>query len=235
VQESSKKAVIEYLSGRQFESVLDVPSGGGWLRSALAEDTPIDGIDLYVEEQAGYRKFWKYDLEDGLPPDCQGYDLICCCEGIEHVGSPLLLLRHCHRALREGGRLIVTTPNVWYPQARLQYLLRGFFPSFPPLPDKVRPGTHMHITPWSIPQLYVYFKLAGFPPPQIVNEPLFRTRLHERILQIPARMYCRGKLRKAKTREERDYWSAAGSVESLLSRHLIVAATKTAGDASQIV
>jgi len=226
VQESSKQAVKDYLSGRRFEAVLDAPSGGGWLRGALDPGTPLDGIDLYVGEQEGYRRFWRHDLEDGLPKDCRDYDLICCCEGIEHVGSPLLLLRHFFQALRPGGTLIVTTPNVWYPQARLQYFLRGFFPSFPPLPDKVKPGTHMHITPWSMPQLYVYFKLAGFPAPEIVPEPLFRTRLHERLLQWPGRLYCRGKLRRAKNEEERRYWQAAGSPESILSRHLIVAATK---------
>lgn len=225
MQESSKQAVIDYLKGRQYESVLDVPSGNGWLQSALGQQTPVDGIDLYVAEQEGYRRFWTHDLDTGLPVDCRDYDLICCCEGLEHVGSPLLLLRQFHGALRTGGTLIVTTPNVWFPQARLQYLFRGFFPSFPPLPGKVRPGTHMHITPWSYPQLYVFFRLAGFPAPEIVAEPLFRsTHVHERLLALPARWYCRGKLSKAKTQEERDYWRAAGSTESLLGRHLIVAA-----------
>ncbi|MGB0579780.1 MAG: class I SAM-dependent methyltransferase [Limisphaerales bacterium] len=227
MQPSSKQAVKNYLAGRKFESVLDVPSGGGWLRDALAQHTPIDGIDLYVAEQDGYRKFWAHDLEDGLPEDCRDYDLICCCEGIEHVGSPLLLLRHFHKALRDNGTLIISTPNVWYPQARLQYFLRGFFPSFPPLADKVKPGTHMHITPWSIPQLYVYLKLAGFSAPKIVPEPGYRTRIHERVLQWPAKLYCRGKLRRAKNDEERAYWEAAGSPESILSRHLIVAASKS--------
>jgi len=229
VQESSKQAVIKYLKGRRFESVLDVPSGNGWLQSALGHETPVDGIDLYVDRQEGYRRFWTHDLDTGLPDECGDYDLICCCEGLEHVGSPLLLLRRFQYALRPEGTLIVTTPNVWFPQARLQYLFRGFFPSFPPLPDKVRPGTHMHITPWSYPQLYVFFRLSGFPAPEIVTEPLFRsTHVHERLLALPARWYCRGKLRKATTPEARDYWRAAGSTESLLGRHLIVAATKPA-------
>lgn len=230
MQDSSKEAVKDFLRDKTFKTVLDVPSGGGWLLEALGDKAEVDGIDLYDDSAPGYRRFWKHDLDTGLPEDCGGYDLICCCEGIEHVGSPLLLLRDFHRALKDDGLLVVTTPNVWYPQARLQYWLRGFFPSFPPLADKVRPGAHMHITPWSFPQLYVFLKLAGFNTPEIVTEPMSRAKhLHEKIIGIPARMYCRGKLRKAKTAEEKDFWKGAASREALEGRHLIVVTTKADG------
>ena len=132
MQSSSKQALVEFLKDRDFKSALDAPSGDGWLHKALGDDTVVDGIDLYVDEAPGYRRLWKYDLDEGLPDDCGDYDLICCCEGIEHVGNPLLLLRRFHRALKAGGSLIVTTPNVWFPQSRMQYAFRGFFPSFPP-------------------------------------------------------------------------------------------------------
>lgn len=227
MHESSKQALIEHLRGRTFDSVLDAPCGGGWLARALGQRAAVDGIDLYTETAPGYRKFWKHDLDAGLPEDCRGYDLICCCEGLEHVGSPLLLLRHFHRSLRDGGQLVITTPNVWYPQSRLQFAFRGFFPSFPPLPDRVRPGTHMHITPWSYPQLYVFLKLAGFHPPRLIPEPLSQAKhLHELVLGWPAKCYCRAKAKHAQSEEEREFWQQAGSTQSLLSRHLMVAATK---------
>lgn len=224
---SSKQALVEFLSGRSFKTVLDAPSGGGWLSKALGADAVVDGIDLYVDNAPGYRHFWKHDLDEGLPGDCKGYDLISCCEGIEHVGSPLLLLRHFHRALRSGGSLIVTTPNVWFPQSRMQYAFRGFFPSFPPLADKVKPGTHMHITPWTYSQLYVFLKLAGFNAPKLIPEPLSRAKhFYEPLLGLPAKWYCRKKLRQSKTDEEREFWKQAGSKQSLLSRHLMIEATK---------
>lgn len=187
----------------------------------------VDGVDLFADSAPGYRRFWKHDLDDGLPADCNGYDVVCCCEGLEHVGNPLGLLRAFHRALNPGGLLVVTTPNVWYPQARLQFLLRGFFPSFPPLAGKVARGTHMHITPWSFPQLFVYFKLAGFGAPQILVEPLSRAKhLHEHVFAWPARFYCRSRERNAATGEEREFWNFAASDASLLGRHLIVFARK---------
>ena len=227
MHESSKQALIEHLRDRPLAAVLDAPCGGGWLAHALGDRAVVDGIDLYADSAPGYRKLWRHDLDTGLPADCRDYDLVCCCEGLEHVGSPLLLLRHFHGCLREQGELIITTPNVWYPQARLQYAFRGFFPSFPPLADRVRLGTHMHITPWTYPQLYVFLKLAGFSPPQLIREPLSRAKhWYEVLLGWPARWYCRGKAGRAATGEERMFWEQAGTEQSLLSRHLMVSATK---------
>ena len=85
----------------------------------------------------------------------------------------------------------------------------------------------MHITPWSFPQLYVFLKLAGFRPPTIIPEPLSRPKhFHERIIGLPAKFYCRGRLKKARTFEEREFWKQAGRQESLLGRHLIAVTSK---------
>jgi SAM-dependent methyltransferase len=227
MQPSSKQTVVDFLRDKKFSTVLDAPSGIGWLAEALGTRAVLDGIDLYADAP-GYRKIWKHDLDLPLPPDCGDYDLICCCEGLEHVGNPLLLLREFHRRLPAGGLLVVTTPNVWFPQARLQFMLRGFFPSFPSLAGKIVPGTHMHITPWSWPQLYVYLRLAGFQDIELVPEPMSKAKhWHEHLLAIPARMYCRSRLRKAKTEEEQFFWRTAATEASLMGRHLIVSARKT--------
>ena len=230
MQPSSKQAILEYLRDRKFTIVLDAPSGNGWLAEALAGRATVDGIDLYANAN-GYRKIWKHDLDLPLPPDCGKYDLICCCEGLEHVGNPLLLLREFHRILNPDGLLVVTTPNVWYPQARLQYMLRGFFPSFPPLAGKVMSGTHMHITPWSWPQLYVYFKLAGFRPPQLLAEPLSKPKhFHERLLALPGKIYCRRRARKSQSDETRQFWHTAASDAASLGRHLMVVGQKATNE-----
>ena len=228
MQDSSKQALLKHMTGQSFRAVLDAPSGGGWLPEALGDAVAVDGIDLYVDNAPGYRKFWKHDLDEGLPEDCQGYDLICCCEGLEHVGSPLLLLRHFHRALAEGGTLIITTPNVWYPQARLQYLLRGFFPSFPALAGQSKPRHPYAYYPVVIPAALRLFEAGRLPAPR----PSFPSpspdakHFHERIIGLPAKLYCRSRLKKAKTDEEREYWKQAGTQESLLGRHLIAVTSK---------
>jgi SAM-dependent methyltransferase len=225
MQHSTKAVLREHFQKLRPRCVLDAPCGDGWLVAALPSGTLVDGCDLYTTSPPGYRRFWQQDLDEGLPPDCGEYDLICCCEGIEHLGNPLRLLRDCRRRLVAGGRVIVTTPNVWYPQARLQYLWRGFFPSFPPLAGKVVPGTHMHITPWSFPQLYVFLRLAGFVESRLINEPLSQAKhWHERLFAIPSRLHARRRLRRATTEEERDFWRSAASTGAQLGRHLIVEA-----------
>ncbi|HKS37249.1 MAG TPA: class I SAM-dependent methyltransferase [Verrucomicrobiae bacterium] len=227
MQLSSKSVVIDYLRGQKFATVLDAPSGNGWLAEGLAGRATLDGVDLYAGAK-GYRKIWQHDLDNGLPAECGSYDLICCCEGLEHVGNPLLLLRAFHQRLPAGGKLIVTTPNVWFPQARLQYFLRGFFPSFPCLTGKIIPGTHMHITPWSWPQLYLYLELAGFSEMDLVPEPLSRPKhLYEYLMAIPGRLHCRHRAREAKTEQERAFWQKAATDASLLGRHLIVVARRS--------
>lgn len=166
--------------------------------------------------------------QERLPYPDASFDIVTATEVVEHIEHYRETLREFHRVLRPGELCIVTTPNAWYPQSRLQFLMRGFFPSFPPLAGKVARGTHMHITPWSFPQLHVYFKLAGFDAPQVVREPLSHAKhFHERLLAIPARMYCRSRERRSASGEERGFWKAAASDESLLGRHLIVFARKS--------
>jgi SAM-dependent methyltransferase len=229
MQQSSKTALMEWLRGRALRTVLDAPCGSGWLRQALGPDVALDGVDLYAQPNSNYRRFWQHDLDAGLPQDSGMYDAIFCCEGIEHLGNPLRLFRDCHQHLNGGGLLVMTTPNTWYPQARLQFWQRGFFPSFPPLAGKVAPGTHMHITPWNYSQLWIYLRLAGFFAVELIPEPLSAAKhFYERLLAWPARCYCQGKLKKAMTPEERQFWQNAGSDASLLGRHLMVAARKGA-------
>ena len=226
MQLTSKQTVLDFLKDKPFSTVLDAPSGAGWLAEGLADRATLDGIDLYAGAK-GYRKIWQHDLDQPLPVDCGVYDLICCCEGLEHVGNPLLLLREFFKRVTPNGRLIVTTPNVWYPQARLQYMLRGFFPSFPSLVGKIEPGTHMHITPWSWPQLYLYLRLAGFVEIKLLSEPLSVAKhLHEKLLAIPAKIHSRKRERKAATSEEKEFWTTASTSAALLGRHLIVTALR---------
>ena len=47
MQKSSKKTLMKFLEEKKISSVLDVPSGDGWLRKVLAQEASIDGIDLF--------------------------------------------------------------------------------------------------------------------------------------------------------------------------------------------
>lgn len=93
MQKTSKDSLSKFLKDKSFTSVLDVPSGNGWLRKVLVPEVSIDGIDLFEEKAEDYKRFWSYDLENGIPEDATGYDLVCCCEGIEHVRKPIKFVK----------------------------------------------------------------------------------------------------------------------------------------------
>ncbi|MDN2566351.1 methyltransferase domain-containing protein [Aquibium sp. A9E412] len=224
------KPVVARLVAEQAPArVLDLPSGNGWLASVLADAPPggIDGIDLYEDKPPGYARFWQADLDRPLPAPSDSYDAVVSCEGIEHLGNPLLFLGECCRVLVPGGRLIITTPNVWNPASKLKYALRGFFPGFPSLAGRIAPGTHMHLTPFSYPALYLFATLAGFEAVRLVatGERVPR-RAYERPLGWPQKRYCRRRQAAAVTPEQAAYWRDAGCDQSVYGRALVVTARK---------
>ena len=227
MQDSSKVVVLEILGELSPNCLLDAPCGSGWLSESLGTSSTIDGIDLYAKPNSNYRVVKSCNLNEGIPNELGEYDCIVSCEGLEHFGNPELFLRSAYNHLKVSGTLLITTPNTWYPQSKLQYLLRGFYPGFPCLISKGKPGEHMHIIPWTLPQLYLFLELTGFKNIQVHYEPLSEARhFYEKIIAIPQYFYCRNKLRKSANFKDKNYWQALISKSSLYGRHLIVTAEK---------
>lgn len=220
--------VGEIVRNARAKTVLDLPSGTGWLRKQVPDNSvELDGIDLYEGKPEGYRNFLQHDLDLAWPSVLGTYDAIVSCEGLEHIANPGLFLASAREHLNPGGTLIITTPNTWHMKSRLQYLMRGFFPGFPSLVGKIKKGEHMHISPWSWPHLYLYLSLAGFE--KIELHPCLgddRTNLVERALAKLLRSNPAKKARKASSEEEKRYWDIAASDASMLSRRLVVSASK---------
>jgi hypothetical protein len=83
----------------------------------------------------------------------------------------------------------------------------------------------MHIMPWSFPQLFLFLHLNGFEAITLhdIDEKKPK-RMFERLFGIPQALYCRHKLNKSLTEEERTFWSFAGSEQSIYGRRLVVSA-----------
>jgi len=222
----NRPVVVKILNELRPASILDAPSGNGWLQKNLDYQPEFTGLDLFEDKPEGYKDFAQADLDYGLPETLEKYEAFVTCEGIEHVGNPLLLIENASQHLVEGGTIIITTPNTWYPAARLKFFIRGFFPSFPCIVGKIKRGTHMHIMPWSFPHLYLYLKLAGYSNIQLHDvQEKKPSHLFERLLSLPQRIYCRSKMKKAATNQEKQFWKIAGSPQSIYGRHLVVSAT----------
>jgi 2-polyprenyl-3-methyl-5-hydroxy-6-metoxy-1,4-benzoquinol methylase len=104
---------------------------GAW-SGALAERLKNSGFqvvagDIQNDAFRASVDFLRLDLNE---PDFHKrvsgeFDLVTCVEVIEHVESPIALLRNIRQLLRIGGLAIVTTPNVQNVAARLNFLTAG--------------------------------------------------------------------------------------------------------------
>jgi SAM-dependent methyltransferase len=214
--------VVSVLESFGAKEILDAPSGSGWLGAALPGRS-LDGVDLYEASHPNYRKFYKLDLDKGLASISRKYDAIVSCEGIEHLGNPRQFLDSARACLRVGGILVVTTPNIWHGSSKLKFMLRGFFPGFPYISDP-KFGSHMHITPWSFPWLYLYLKISGFSDIRLHDVDPSPKNILDRIFSLPQKIYCRKKRRESSNEAEKKYWEMAGSKQSLYGRRLVVSA-----------
>ncbi len=111
---------VRYLSRTEQKPLrlLDVGCGNGnFLRVAAmlgieccGQDFDTGAVESAKRKMGDRCQFWSGDLTSSPWPD--GYfDCIVLNHVIEHVDTPLDLLKQVGRLLKTGGRLIVTTPN----------------------------------------------------------------------------------------------------------------------------
>ena len=150
--------------------VLDLPAGQGAFANELLKHgcetihclDVNDGSFCLDDPRV---QFLKHDAIDPLPFPDAFFDHVFSVEGIEHFVSPWTFIQELCRVLKPGGWLIVTTPNTFSVDARLKYLLSGYFPRFRPLmkePHRVmnQGVDDAHIAPIYYWQLN-YFLLQG--------------------------------------------------------------------------
>ena len=107
------RAALPYIEGR----VLDVGCGGGVLYDLLGPRPDYLGIDVAagaVETACRLHpggRFLRMDVEAEPPPCEPPFDTICMLAVIEHLHNPAGLIERYMPALKEGGRLVVTSPS----------------------------------------------------------------------------------------------------------------------------
>ncbi len=104
--------------------VLDAPAGGGELSNALRE-RGVDVVSLDIGACEGKKNWIQADLNKTLPFTDSSFDRIVSVEGIEHLENPFFLLREFYRLVKDGGYVVVTTPNTVNLRSRLKFLLTG--------------------------------------------------------------------------------------------------------------
>lgn len=179
-------AVLALFRGSPPGRILDVPAGPGALAYELLrlgyED--IDCLDIQPEAfvlRDPRVRFRKYDASQPLPFPDGHFDYAFSIEGIEHFETPWTFVKELCRVVKPGGKLIISTPNTFSVDARLKYLVSGYFPRFRPLmqtPDKVL-GQNVddaHVSPIYFWQLNFFLLQGGVRISRIEANTLVRKR-----------------------------------------------------------
>jgi SAM-dependent methyltransferase len=107
--------------------ILNIPCGDGDLSRKMKEcGGNVVSSDLFPEyAKLAPGEVIKADMNEPLPFDDDSFDVVVCQEGIEHLENLPRFFAESRRILRDGGRLIVTTPNFMDLSSRLSYFLTG--------------------------------------------------------------------------------------------------------------
>jgi 2-polyprenyl-3-methyl-5-hydroxy-6-metoxy-1,4-benzoquinol methylase len=111
--------------------ILDVGTAGGYLGKVwTGQGHSVTGVefDAATAEKAMiyYDAFHVADLETFAFPYRRAFDYIVFADVLEHLRDPAAVLRRCMPALKDGGKIIVSVPNVANWIVRLSLLCGKF-------------------------------------------------------------------------------------------------------------
>ena len=109
--------------------VLDLGCRDGALTSRYAEGNEVVGVDADREALAeaaklGIETRWA-DLDEPLPFDEAGFDVVVAGELLEHLRDPARVVADVRRVLRPGGTFVGSVPNAYRLKNRRRFLAGG--------------------------------------------------------------------------------------------------------------
>ncbi|MBD3311958.1 methyltransferase domain-containing protein [archaeon] len=112
------------------KKILDIGCGDGWTGKLLKDEykAEVHGVDIAEKALKSAKKKGlktkKFDLAKSKWPYKDDYfDLIIAGDIIEHVYDTENFVKECHRILKKGGELIISTPNINSYQNRFLVLI----------------------------------------------------------------------------------------------------------------
>ncbi|MFI5153432.1 MAG: class I SAM-dependent methyltransferase [Chitinophagales bacterium] len=170
-----KRYLTKIKGDLQNKLVLDFPAGNGVTTEILLDlGCKVEAFDLFPEyflvKDIECRKA---DINEGIPVAADHADYIICQEGIEHFSNQVKAFTEFNRALKIGGKLILTTPSYSNLKAKLSYTLfesEYFHKLMPPneidsiwFSDEDKKNIYFgHIFLIGIQKMRVIAKIAGF-------------------------------------------------------------------------
>jgi 2-polyprenyl-3-methyl-5-hydroxy-6-metoxy-1,4-benzoquinol methylase len=152
------KIAEEFL--KEGMNVLDFGCGQGAFSQRLVDAGMIvDVCDLDIAQvKANVNRKYQLDLNsaDIKSSITAKYDVIIAMEIIEHLQNPWKYLSDCTSLLKNGGIIVLSTPNISNSLSRLRHFMRGTLLAY-----EKSDLAHGHITPLSFVQLENMFRFDG--------------------------------------------------------------------------
>jgi ubiquinone/menaquinone biosynthesis C-methylase UbiE len=124
-------------------------------------DCPVLGRDIDMLNSLGAWRFVKVAPDAELPFEGEEFDLVYHLDVIEHTEKPFFFLKEQHRVLRQGGTVIVGTPNLLRPANILKALTGKLkFPNKIGYREEI--GDYIHVQEFHEAQLMLMLKECGF-------------------------------------------------------------------------
>ena len=141
--------------------IIDFGCGQGAFSQRLVDKGMIvDACDINTDQiKANVNKKITFDLNKEINPDsfADKYDVVIALEILEHLHNPWKYLNDCLALLKDGGIIVLSTPNISNFISRLRFFMKGSLIAF-----EKADLAHGHITPLSFIQLgnmFDYYKL----------------------------------------------------------------------------
>jgi len=232
-KKTHRKVLQIFSEIKERGSLLEIPAGEGalaWQLKKLGYDVTAGDIDP---------KFFKVapipcihlDLNQRFPLDDGQFNFVSCVEGIEHLQDQFQFVRECHRVLKAGGLLVLSTPNILNLASRLKFLLSGFYSLVPrPINEFSLVPVFDHINPVTYYQLRYMLHTQGFEIDRVTVDFYRRSSTALYFLRPLVLLYSMRTMRKESDLQQRQanrmIRRILCSKDLLLGRTLIVVAKK---------
>ncbi len=111
-------------------SILELCPGEGELTRTLLEYgyQCIEALDINPQNfKVKEVQCHSGNLGEDLPFEDEKFDLVLAVEGIEHLEDQYHFANECRRIVKNGGGVIITTPNIACFGSRIKFLFTGFY------------------------------------------------------------------------------------------------------------